>query len=109
MERVNLDQLVFGGNIVDFYKLNTQFMYEKYSKSEEDCEAIAREDIREGGFYFLQYMDDSNWMRWSPIFCCEESYRVARWRAESQSPRPGRLASRSAGTACGSHGRPEGA
>ena len=60
-----------GTDLVDYYRNNTLFMYDKYSKSESDCEAISKEDIREGGFYFLYYMDDSNWMRYSPIFCCD--------------------------------------
>jgi len=70
-ERVKLNRLVYGTDLVDYYRNNTLFMYDKYSKSEPDCEAISKEDIREGGFYFLYYMDDSNWMRYSPIFCCD--------------------------------------
>ncbi len=71
LERVKLSQLVFGKDIVDFYTKNTTFMYNKYQNSSDDCKAIAKEDIQVGGFYFLQYMDDSNWMKWSPIFCCD--------------------------------------
>lgn len=70
-ERVKLSRLVFGTDIVDYYRNNTVFMYEKYSKTDEDCKAIAKEDIQVGGFYHLHYLDDSNWMRWSPIFCCD--------------------------------------
>jgi len=70
-ERVKLSQLVYGKDLIDFYRNNTLFMYDKYSKSDDDCQAISKEDIREGGFYHLYYMDDSNWMRWSPIFCCD--------------------------------------
>jgi len=71
LDRVKLSQLVHGTDLVDFYRNNTLFMYDKYSKSEEDCKAISKSDIRDGGFYFIQYMDDSNWMKWSPIFCCD--------------------------------------
>lgn len=70
-ERVKLSQSVFGRDLVSFYQKNTTDMYYKYQKSEKDCPAIAKEDIRTGGFYFLHYMDDSNWMKWSPIFCCD--------------------------------------
>jgi hypothetical protein len=28
-------------------------------------------DIYPGGFYFLHYMDDSNWIRYSPVFIAE--------------------------------------
>lgn len=71
LERIKLEQLVYGGNIVDFYKLNSQFMYDNYQKSDDSCKSISKEDLRVGGFYFLHYMDDSNWMKWSPIFCCD--------------------------------------
>jgi hypothetical protein len=70
-ERVKLSRLVFGTDIVDYYRNNTLYMYDKYSKTDDDCKAIAKEDIQIGGFYHLHYLDDSNWMRWSPIFCCD--------------------------------------
>jgi hypothetical protein len=70
-ERVKLNRLVFGTDLIDYYRNNTKFMYEKYSESDEDCKAISKEDIQVGGFYHLHYLDDSNWMRWSPIFCCD--------------------------------------
>lgn len=70
-DKLQLEQKVFGSDIVDFYRKNTTFMYDKYSKSDDDCVSISKEDIQVGKFYFLHYMDDSNWMRWSPIFCCD--------------------------------------
>jgi hypothetical protein len=70
-ERVKLNRLVFGTDLIDYYRNNTKFMYEKYSESDEDCKAISKEDIQVGGFYHLHYLDDSNWMKWSPIFCCD--------------------------------------
>jgi hypothetical protein len=70
-ERVKLSKLVNGKDIVDFYQKNTNFMYFKYLESNEECKSIDKSDIRTGGFYFLHYLDDSNWMRWSPIFCCD--------------------------------------
>lgn len=71
LDRIKLEQMVHGGNIVDFYKLNTQYMYDKYQKSTDDCKSVSKEDIVVGNFYFLHYLDDSNWMKWSPIFCCD--------------------------------------
>lgn len=71
IERTKLSRLVHGKDIVDYYKNNTLFMYEKYKNSDKDCEAISVSDIQKGGFYFFQYMDDSNWMKWSPVFCCD--------------------------------------
>jgi len=70
-ERIELSQKVFGTDIVDFYKNNTLFMYEKYSKTDEMCEAIDISDISIGNFYFLHYHDQSNWMKYSPIFCVD--------------------------------------
>ncbi len=71
MDRVKLSMQVFGDGQVDFYKKNSLFMLDKYSKSEERCRAISPIDIQVGRFYHLQYLDDSNWMRYSPIFCVE--------------------------------------
>jgi hypothetical protein len=70
-ERIDLSQKVFGTDITDFYKNNTLFMYDKYSKTDDMCEAIPISDISTGGFYFLHYEDPSNWMRYSPIFTVE--------------------------------------
>ena len=70
-ERIDLNQKVFGTDITDFYKNNTLFMYDKYSKTDDMCEAIPISDISTGGFYFLHYEDPSNWMRYSPIFTVE--------------------------------------
>ena len=50
-ERVKLNRLVFGQDIVDYYRNNTKFMYEKYSESNIDCESISKEDIQVGRFY----------------------------------------------------------
>ena len=43
-ERVKLNRLVFGQDIVDYYRNNTKFMYEKYSESNIDCESISKEE-----------------------------------------------------------------
>lgn len=70
-DKLELDQKVFGRDIIDFYRKNTLYMYEKYKKSDKECLLINKEDLQVGRFYFLHYLDDSNWMRWSPIFCCD--------------------------------------
>lgn len=70
-DRIKLSQSVFGNDIVDFYRSNTLFMYEKYYQSDDMCSIISKDKIEVGGFYFLHYLDDSNWMKWSPIFCCD--------------------------------------
>lgn len=67
-DRVNLSMKVYGKDIVDFYKNNTLYMVDKYTKSDDMCTSISVRDIIPGRFYFLHYEDPSNWMRYSPIF-----------------------------------------
>ena len=70
-ENTKLQMKVFGGNIVDFYKNNSIYMYEKYLGSDSECRAINISDINPGGFYHFHYLDDSNWMKWSPVFVAD--------------------------------------
>jgi hypothetical protein len=70
-EKVDLSLLVYGNGIADNFKNNSLFFYEKYQKSDKTVTSIAASDIKVGGFYFLHYLDDSNWMRWSPIFVAD--------------------------------------
>lgn len=68
LERVKLSKLVYGNDEAENYKNNTLFFYENYNKSNDQITAIARGQIGLGGFYFLHYHDDSNWMKYSPVF-----------------------------------------
>lgn len=70
-ERVNLSQKVFGDNLVDYFKNNSIYMVDKYSKSDDMCESISLSDISMGRFYFFHYEDPSNWMKYSPVFTIE--------------------------------------
>jgi hypothetical protein len=70
-ERINLSQKVFGTDIIDYFKNNSIYMVDKYSKSDDMCEAIPLSNISMGKFYFFQYEDPSNWMRYSPVFTIE--------------------------------------
>jgi hypothetical protein len=70
--RVRLSLLVYGNSIEDNFKNNSFFFAEKYSKSDEMVTAKRTEDIQIGGFYFLHYLDDSNWMKYSPVFVVEQ-------------------------------------
>ena len=54
-KRLVMDEKTFGGNILDFYKNNTLYMYEKYQKSDDICKSISISDIIVGRFYFFQY------------------------------------------------------
>jgi hypothetical protein len=68
LERVKLNLLVNGNGIVDNYKNNSLFFYDKYQKSDKDVRSMRGGEMQLGGFYFLHYQDDSNWMKYSPIF-----------------------------------------
>jgi hypothetical protein len=68
LERVKLSNLVHGDGIADNFKNNSLFFYENYSKSSKEILNIPRGKIQIGGFYFLHYLDDSNWMQYSPVF-----------------------------------------
>ena len=67
-ERVKLNLLVNGNGPVENFKNNSLFFYEKYSKSDKGVLSIPVGKMQIGGFYFLHYEDDSNWLRFAPIF-----------------------------------------
>jgi len=68
LERIKLSNLVHGDGIADNFKNNSMFFYEAYSKSDDNILNIPKGKMQLGGFYFLHYLDDSNWMQYSPIF-----------------------------------------
>jgi hypothetical protein len=68
LERVKLSNLVYGDGIVENYKNNSIYFYNKYSKSDDEVQSIQVGDIQIGRFYFLHYKDDSNWVKYSPVF-----------------------------------------
>ena len=67
-ELVKLNLLVYGGDEVENFKNNTLFFYQKYQKTDESVKSIRISEIKPGGFYFLHYLDDSNWIKYSPVF-----------------------------------------
>lgn len=71
LERVKLNLLVNGNGVVENFKNNCLFFYEKYNQSSPDVEAISVTNISPGGFYFFHYLDDSNWMKYSPVFVAD--------------------------------------
>ena len=66
--KIGLRTLVDGNGLVENFKNNSLYFYDKYQKSDKDVKSIDVKDIYPGGFYHFNYMDDSNWMRWSPVF-----------------------------------------
>lgn len=70
-ERVKLALLVNGDGIPDNFKRNSLWFYEQYQKSTPDILNVKVSDIYPGGFYFLHYRDDSNWLKWAPVFIAD--------------------------------------
>jgi hypothetical protein len=68
VDRVGLRMLVDGDGLADNFKNNSLYFYEKYQNSDKDVKAIDIKDIQPGGFYHFHYLDDSNWMKYSPVF-----------------------------------------
>lgn len=68
LEKIKTSNLTNGNGIADNFKKNSLFFYEAYSKSSKEVINIPRGQIQMGGFYFFHYLDDSNWMQYSPVF-----------------------------------------
>lgn len=68
LEKVKLSNLVNGNGIAENYKLNSLYFFNKYRKSDKEVTAVPLSRIQSGRFYFFHYLDDSNWIKWSPVF-----------------------------------------
>jgi hypothetical protein len=68
LERSNLGELVYGAGLLENYENNSFYFYNKYKESDQLVTNINPGSIQIGRFYFLHYMCDSNWMKYSPIF-----------------------------------------
>lgn len=68
IERIFANNNRNGGNIATSYRKNSLFLYDKYSTSTKEVLSIPLIKMHEGGFYFIHYEDDSNWMKYSPVF-----------------------------------------
>ena len=71
LEHVKLSNLVYGNGIVDNYKNNSLYFYNKFQKSDKEVTSMPVGKMQIGGFYHLHYRDDSNWMKYSPIFTAD--------------------------------------
>lgn len=67
IELVKLNRLVFGDLPLQ-YKENTMELLERYKRTDDEVKAIRLAEIKPGLFYFLHYLDDSNWIKYSPVF-----------------------------------------
>ena len=70
-ERFKLNKLVNSNDPVSYFKENSIDFYKSYTKSTEQIKAIPVRLMIPGKFYFLHYKDDSNWIRYSPVFITE--------------------------------------
>lgn len=70
LDRIDLEMKDYGG-VVDYFKSNSLYMLDQYSKTSDFCELVSIRDVFPGAFYHFHYLDDSNWMRYSPIFCVD--------------------------------------
>jgi hypothetical protein len=68
LDRVKLSKLVYGNGDVESFKNNSMFLYESLGNSNKMIVGTSVREIQTGGFYFLHYRDDSNWMKYSPVF-----------------------------------------
>jgi hypothetical protein len=71
LERIKLNNLVYGKDIFDNFKNNSLYFYDKYQKSDDLVKSIPFGKITFGSFYFFHYQDESNWMKYAPVFTVE--------------------------------------
>ena len=71
-ERVKLSMLVNGNGLIENFQNNSNFFAEKYTKSEKNIEAVDVKDLQLGRFYHFHCIDNSNWVRYSPVFLIEQ-------------------------------------
>lgn len=67
-ELVKVNIKTYGNDVVDTFKNNSLYFLDLYNKSIDDFKTVSTKDVFPGGFYFLHYHDDSNWMKYSPVF-----------------------------------------
>jgi hypothetical protein len=68
LERSKLGELVYGAGLLENYKNNSLYFFSKFKESDKFVTSINPKNIQPGGFYFFHYKDDSNWMKYSPLF-----------------------------------------
>lgn len=70
-ERLKLNKLVKGNDIPSFFKENSLNFYQKYLQTDDYVKITPIKNIIKGQFYFFHYRDDSNWIKWSPVFVAD--------------------------------------
>ncbi len=64
-DRIKLNS---NGDIANYFKENSLKLYSYYKEPKDGVKIIPISDIQEGSFYFLMYSDESNWMKYAPVF-----------------------------------------
>lgn len=67
-QRLKISLLQNGNGIFENYVNNSLYFYNLYKKSTDEFKNINIDKIVPGGFYFFHYKDESNWMKWAPVF-----------------------------------------
>lgn len=70
-ERLKLNKLVKANDIPNYFKQNSLEFYQKYLKTDDYVKVTPIKNIIKGQFYFFHYLDDSNWVKWSPVFVAD--------------------------------------
>ena len=68
IEKTDLKLLVNGDGLAENFKKNSIELVGMYSKSSDDVQNVRIANIKSGGFYHLTCVNESNWMRNSPVF-----------------------------------------
>lgn len=67
-ETHKLNLLVYGKDKFDNFKNNSLYFFNKMKSSDDEFRSIRAGQIQLGRFYHFHYMDESNWMRYCPVF-----------------------------------------
>lgn len=71
IEKTKLKLLLNGNGLVENFHNNSLELAEMYQKSSKDVLSIPIKNITPGGFYHLISVNESNWMRYAPVFIVE--------------------------------------
>jgi hypothetical protein len=70
-ERLKLNKLVKANDIPNYFKQNCLEFYQRYFKTDDYVKLTPLKNIIKGQFFFFHYLDDSNWVKWSPVFVAD--------------------------------------
>lgn len=57
--------------LVNTFKVNSIELFNKLKGSDKDIQSLSISNMSYGSFGFIHYKDDSNWMKYSPVFIIE--------------------------------------